>query len=48
MASTDERSVKMRQDRAKAWAAAKALLKAGQAGDDSDFLYQLHQLRNYA
>jgi len=43
---TDERSVKMRQDRAKARAAAKALLKAGQAGDDSEFLYQLHQLRN--
>jgi hypothetical protein len=46
MALPDERSVKMRQDRAKARAAAKALLKAGQAGDDSEFLYQLHQLRN--
>jgi hypothetical protein len=46
MALTDERSVKMRQDRAKARAAAKALLKAGQAADDGEFLYQLHQLRN--
>jgi hypothetical protein len=37
---------KTRQDGAKARAAAKALLKAGQAGDDSEFLCQLHQLRN--
>lgn len=46
MALTDERSVKMRRDIAKARAAAKALLKAGQAADDSEFLHQLHELRN--
>jgi hypothetical protein len=46
MALTDERSVKMHQDRAKTRAAVKALLKAGQAADDGEFLYQLHQLRN--
>ena len=46
MLLTDERSVKMRQDRAKERAAAKALFKAGQAGDDKEFLYQFHQLRN--
>jgi hypothetical protein len=46
VAVTDERSAKMRQDCAKARAAAKALLKSGQAGDDGEFLYHLHQLRN--
>jgi len=46
MAFTDERLLKVRQERTNARAAAKALLKAGQAGDDSQFLYQLHQVRN--
>jgi len=46
MALTDERFLKVRQERTNARAAAKALFKAGQAGDDSQFLYQLHQLRN--
>ena len=41
-----KKSVKLRHDGAKARAAAKALLKAGQAGDDGQFLYQLHQLKN--